>query len=276
MVKIALDAGHGINTPGKRTPDNEREWTFNSKVLLACAAVLTQYENVQILRLDDPTGNTDVPLITRTNKANQWGADVLVSMHHNADKGIWGSHGGVETYVQEKTASKASMELAALIHPRIVKAMDLRDRGLKTQNLHMTRESDMPAVLTEGGFMDSLTDIPALRSDDKLIAQGEAIAEALAVFFNLKRKIVAYDPNPVKEDAKLKFSSPSLKAETELTLGSKARRQMIVDKAIAAGYSKTWQEKLDNRSITDDDLLALGAGTSVRNSMAKVEDAKAK
>ncbi|WP_336822928.1 N-acetylmuramoyl-L-alanine amidase [Sporosarcina sp. USHLN248] len=72
------------------------------------------------------------------------------------------------------------------------------------------------------------------------------------------------------------FSSPSLKEEIEMTLGSKARRQMIVDQAIAAGYSKIWQEKLDNKTITNDDLLALGAGTSVRNSMIKVEDNKVK
>lgn len=92
----------------------------------------------------------------------------------------------------------------------------------------------------------------------------------------LKGNAIASTQTPVKEGSALELSSPSLREEIELTLGSKARRQMIVDKAIAAGYSKTWQEKLDNKTITDDDLLALGAGTSVRNSMAKVEDDKAK
>lgn len=79
-----------------------------------------------------------------------------------------------------------------------------------------------------------------------------------------------------KEDVEVNISSPALKAEIELTLGSKARRQMIVDQAIAAGYSKIWQQKLDDKTITDGDLLALGAGTSVRNSMAKVEGDKKK
>lgn len=84
----------------------------------------------------------------------------------------------------------------------------------------------------------------------------------------------------VKQPASIKvdtgYSSPALKDETELNLGSKARRQMIVSQAIAAGYNKVWQTKLDDKSITDADLLALGAGTSVRNSMPKVEDEKAK
>lgn len=187
MVKIALDAGHGINTPGKRTPDGEREWTFNNKVLLACAAKLGSFENVQILRLDDPTGNTDVPLKVRTDKANVWGADILVSIHHNALVGKWGSHGGVETFV-DLTASAASKSIAAIIHPLIVESMALRDRGCKTKDLHMTRESTMPAILTEGGFMDSTTDIAALRSSARLKLQGEAIADGLAIYFKLQQK----------------------------------------------------------------------------------------
>lgn len=189
MVKIAIDAGHGLNTPGKRTPDDEREWLFNNKVALACIAKLNTYQNVQILRLDDPTGKTDVPLKTRTDKANSWNADVLVSCHHNAYLGRWGKHGGVETITQT-LSQKASIDIAKEIHPRVVSAMGLIDRGLKTMNLHVTRESQMPAVLVEGGFMDSSIDIIALRSDAKLKAQGEAIAEGLAAYFKLVKKTV--------------------------------------------------------------------------------------
>lgn len=187
MVKIALDAGHGMNTAGKRTPDGEREWSFNNKVLLACSSRLNDYENVTVLRLDDPTGKTDVPLINRTNQANRWDADVLVSIHHNALNSKWGNHGGVETFTMDHPqANPKSVDIARIIQPKIVKAMGLRDRGIKKKNLHMLRESNMPAILTEGGFMDSLTDIGALRSDAKLKAQGEAIADGLAEYFKLK------------------------------------------------------------------------------------------
>jgi N-acetylmuramoyl-L-alanine amidase len=189
MVKIAIDAGHGLNTSGKRTPDNEREWSFNNKVALACIAELNTYQNVQTLRLDDPTGKTDVPLKTRTDKANSWNADALVSCHPNAYLGRWGNHGGVETITQT-VSQKASLDIAKEIHPRVVSAMGLADRGLKTMNLHVTRESHMPAVLVEGGFMDSSIDIIAMRSDTKLKAQGEAIAEGLAAYFKLDKKTV--------------------------------------------------------------------------------------
>lgn len=187
MVKIALDAGHGLNTAGKRTPDGEREWTFNSKVALAAIAKLSTFQNVNILRLDDSTGQIDVPLKTRTDRANSWKADVLVSIHHNAYLGNWGTHGGVETYTHPG-ASQKSRDIAVVVHPKVVNAMGLRDRGRKTLNLHMLRESTMPAILIEGGFMDSTTDIKAMRDNGKLQAQGEAIAVGLAEYFKLQPK----------------------------------------------------------------------------------------
>ncbi|QUW22399.1 N-acetylmuramoyl-L-alanine amidase [Sporosarcina sp. Marseille-Q4063] len=185
MIKIAIDAGHGLNTPGKRAPSGEREWTFNNKVALAAISRLNTFQNVQLLRLDDPTGAVDVLLKTRTDRANAWNADVLVSIHHNAYLGAWGPHGGVETYTLPG-ASQNSQDMAALVHPLVVKTMGLRDRGKKMLNLHMLRESKMPAILVEGGFMDSTTDIKVLLDNQKLKEQGEAIAEGLAIFYKFK------------------------------------------------------------------------------------------
>jgi N-acetylmuramoyl-L-alanine amidase len=190
MPKIAYDAGHGLNTSGKRTPDGEREWFFNNQVARAFAEKMSQYENVELLRLDDPTGNRDVPLTERTNKANTWDADVLICFHHNALTGTWGMHTGVETYTHP-LSSKASKDLQRLIHPRIVVAMGLQDRGMKEENFHMLRESNMPSVLIEGGFMDSTIDIKALRDPAKLTAQGEAAAHAMVDYFHLQRKVVS-------------------------------------------------------------------------------------
>ncbi len=61
MVKIAIDAGHGLYTAGKRTPADEREWSFNNKVVNAAIKYLNEYKDVTIIRLDDPTGKRDVP-----------------------------------------------------------------------------------------------------------------------------------------------------------------------------------------------------------------------
>ncbi|MCG3089116.1 N-acetylmuramoyl-L-alanine amidase [Sporosarcina cyprini] len=258
VVKIALDAGHGINTPGKQSPADEREWSFNNKVLLACAAALKQYEGVQILRLDDPTGKTDIPLKTRTDNANMWGADALVSFHHNADKGRWGIHGGVETYVQERTASQASKDIAAIIQPRIVAAMGLRNRGVKSKNLHMTRESKMPAILTEGGFMDSTIDITAMRDDTKLKAQGEAIAEGLAIYFKLKKKAGASKQPVKKEEDELEFTSGTLRNTVDDLLNSPAKQKKLIEDGIKAGsFGTVWSDKFEKKQLGKHDILGL-------------------
>jgi N-acetylmuramoyl-L-alanine amidase len=191
--KVVIDDGHGGFgvTPGKRTPDGEFEWSFNNQVGLAAIAELNTYENVKVLRTDDPTGKTDVPLKTRTDKANEFKADVLVSIHHNASKGVWGTWTGTETFVMDPAANNPnSLKLAKEIHPRVVKAMGLKDRGIKAENFHMLRESNMAAVLVEGGYMDSTIDIKKLRDDNVLKAEGQAIAQGIAAYLGLKKKII--------------------------------------------------------------------------------------
>ncbi|SOC05740.1 N-acetylmuramoyl-L-alanine amidase [Ureibacillus xyleni] len=186
MVKIGYDAGHGMNTPGKRTPDGEREWSFNHQVVRAFEDELSQYRGVELRRFDDPTGKRDVPLLERTNGANQWGADYYLSFHHNALGSKWGSHTGVETFIYS-SPKPGSLALANAVHPAVVLAYGLRNRGIKRANLHIVRETTMPAVLIEGGFMDSTIDIKKLRDKQVLESAGRGIAQALAKYIGLTK-----------------------------------------------------------------------------------------
>lgn len=193
MANVVIDAGHGYNTAGKRTPAGEREWTFNKTVAEATINELKNYPSIKVLRVDDPTGKTDVPLSTRTNKANNFKADALVSIHHNAYLGTWGSWGGTETYTyplgsaSNKAVNNASKRLAKLVQGAIVKEYKLADRGLKEANFHMVREVNCPAILIEGGYMDSTVDIKRMRDNSVLKAVGVAIARAIAQHFGAKR-----------------------------------------------------------------------------------------
>lgn len=199
-LKVAGCAGHGgyktlepkaYATAGKRTPDGEPEWIFNDKVIDAFEKELLTYQNVQFLRTDDRTGKTDVPLQKRTDEANDWGADLYVSFHHNADKGTWDDHTGTETYTH---GSGEGLEIGKLIQAALVKAYGLKDRGMKTKNLHIIRETKMPAVLTEGGYMDSTIDIKKMRDDKVLANAGKLAAQAVAAYYKLKKKPA---PKPV-------------------------------------------------------------------------------
>ena len=76
MFKIALDAGHGLYTPGKRTlvslDSNEtREWYLNDRICDRVEELLKEYEGYSLIRVDDTTGNVDVTLAERVRRANE-------------------------------------------------------------------------------------------------------------------------------------------------------------------------------------------------------------
>ncbi|WP_102707029.1 N-acetylmuramoyl-L-alanine amidase [Terribacillus saccharophilus] len=197
VKKVAADAGHagfGV-TAGKCTPDGEYEWNFNNAVIVAMTAKL-KANGVEVLRTDDPTGKTDVPLEDRVAKANKWGADVFVSSHHNANKGVWENHTGTETYIVPNTTDRTK-QLAQNVHSKLVEAMGLRDRGIKTANFYVIKYTKMPAVLMEGGYMDSKIDIKKLRDSKVLKNAGEAVAEGILAFLGMSSgKKAAATPTP--------------------------------------------------------------------------------
>ena len=68
--QIAYGAGHGLNSPGRRLPaaldpEMTREWVLNDRLARHFAEAAAAYPQVQLLRVDDPTGNTNVPLAER-------------------------------------------------------------------------------------------------------------------------------------------------------------------------------------------------------------------
>ena len=94
-IKIALDAGHGLNTAGKQTPDGIKEWTLNDKVRDKVAALLSEYD-VEIIHTDNDEGAADEGLSSRVNKYVSAGVAAFVSIHHNAFTGDWNGATGVE------------------------------------------------------------------------------------------------------------------------------------------------------------------------------------
>lgn len=215
-MRIAYCAGHGKYTPGKRTPADEREWNFNNANVKAFEEEMTKYEGVELLRTDDPTGNTDVGLTNRTSKANAWGADIYLSFHHNAYNGVWGTHTGSETYYWDGTNkwTEESRKLATEVQKAIVKAYGLKDRGVKRYNFHICREMRCPAILIESGYMDSSIDIKAMRQSAYLERLGRFVAQQVGLLYKLKRKAPAGVPADQALTGKSIISVEAMKAYT--------------------------------------------------------------
>lgn len=199
MLKLALDAGHGMNTPGKRVlksldSKETREWLLNSRVANYVESNLKNYKDIEVLRLDDRSGRSDIPLRTRTDNANRFKADILISIHHNA--GInGGSGGGVVVYRQTRSLAK-TIDYQKKIYDKIIKHNQLRGNRaspLASGNFHITRESNMPALLIENGFMDSRTDVPIILTDAHARKTANGITEFLVEEFNLKKKPTTND-----------------------------------------------------------------------------------
>lgn len=184
MSKIAIDAGHCLHTPGKQClkkldPNETKEWQLNERVARYVVEHL-QKAGHEVKRLDDVTGQTDVSLKTRTNTANSWGADYCVSIHHNA--GInGGSGGGVVSIVYPKVGA-TTKKLQSEIYNHVIERTGLRgnrSQPLTEMDLHMCRETKMPACLVKCGFMDSSTDVPIILTDDFARKCALGIAEGI-------------------------------------------------------------------------------------------------
>jgi N-acetylmuramoyl-L-alanine amidase len=205
--KIALNAGHGKNTLGKRClkkldKNETREWILNSRICEKIEMKLKAYQGYNLIRLDDPTGKKDIPLKTRTNAANSFDADFYLSIHHNA--GVKGGSGGGLVAIVYTNAGKKSVEWQAALYKEIIEKTDLRgnrSKPLQKQNLHECRESNAPCVLLECGFMDSKTDVPIILTDKFADQVATACVEVIVSKANLKKK--AEEPKEVKNENKI-------------------------------------------------------------------------
>lgn len=200
MFKIALNAGHYRNTAGKRClkkfdPNETREWVLNDRICDKIEKQLKSYDGYELLRVDDTTGATDVSLNNRCKKANDWGADFYLSIHHNA--GInGGTGGGVVAYtynnVDVKTAAWQKELYNAVIKHTGLKGN--RATPLAKANLAECRQTNMPAVLLECGFMDSSTDVPIILTDDFAEKVAKACVETIVARGKLNKKVIKEEP----------------------------------------------------------------------------------
>lgn len=191
-IKIGLDAGHGLRTSGKQTPDGIKEWALNDKVRDKVVSILSAYD-CEIIHTDFNEGYTDESLANRIARYRNAGVAAFVSIHHNAYTGTWNNATGVEVFTDRNPTAK-DKQLANAIYNRLVKYTGLKGRGLKAEDWYVINQTTIPAVLVEGGFMDSNIDYKVITSDAGQTAYAKAIAEGLIEFLGLKKKAAATKP----------------------------------------------------------------------------------
>ncbi|ABR48592.1 cell wall hydrolase/autolysin [Alkaliphilus metalliredigens QYMF] len=194
-MKIVIDNGHGLNTPGKRTPilpdgTQIREWQFNFPTAKKLGELLI-HNGFDIVYVSDT--EEDTPLGTRTTRANEAGADIFVSIHYNAFQGTWGTHGGIETYHYPNSSNGQS--LAQEIQRELIQETGLRDRGVKSANFQVLRETAIPAVLCECGFMDNLEEASLMLDEAYQWKCARGIAKGICSYLGVEYQELTENEN---------------------------------------------------------------------------------
>ncbi|WDF48051.1 N-acetylmuramoyl-L-alanine amidase [Chryseobacterium sp. KACC 21268] len=139
---VVIDAGHGGTDLGAtREGVSEKEIVLNvAKKIKA----LNQNQNLEIIltREDDSYPS----LAQRTGKINELKPDYTISLHVNNSPRTTTESKGVEVFVQENEVSK---KLATKFSEKF------QATKIRTGNLHMLRESKVPTILLELGFMNN-------------------------------------------------------------------------------------------------------------------------
>ena len=204
MPIIAIDAGHGMKTMGKRChkaidPNETREWYLNSRIADRLQTLLGNY-HCGIIRVDDSSGVRDIPLVTRVKSANNANADIYISIHHNA--GVNGKSGG-GTIVYYYSTRPEIMTQANKLYESIVKKTGLvgnRSYKTKSNGFYVIKRTSMPSFLIENGFMDSLTDTPIILTSAHAQKTAEGILEFLVKELSLVKNDTPEDSPKVIED----------------------------------------------------------------------------
>ncbi|MDR0383770.1 MAG: N-acetylmuramoyl-L-alanine amidase [Christensenellaceae bacterium] len=175
MAKIVIDAGHGGYDAG--AVNGERyEKNDNLRIALAVGELLRRCGQTVIYTRDDDTYES---LAERVRIANDANADLFVSFHRNSTTN--NTANGFENY-NAPNASARSKQIARDVYDAVANAgIFLVNRGQKEANYYVIRNTKMPAMLLELGFITS--DLDNNSFDTKFTLLADTIASAICKEF---------------------------------------------------------------------------------------------
>lgn len=176
MAKVFLDAGHGGKDPGAlgnglQEKDIALSVTLKVGNILANHGVTVGYSR---------TTDVFLELADRAIRANNFGANVFVSVHCNAFSDT--SAKGVETYSYPGSTTGANLS-KSIQNSIIASGVYTVNRGTKTADFAVLRLTNMPAALVELAFITNAQDADILRNrqNDLAVAVSKGILNYLGI-----------------------------------------------------------------------------------------------
>lgn len=207
---VAIDAGHGMHTEGKQSVpmsknlyiDNElvrkkgkiiKENEWNRGVSKYLSAALKRC-GIDTMFTADMTGKTDIALSTRASKANAAKADILISNHYNAIGSCakWQTRVKGLLVMHTKNSSSNSIKLGNLAVKHLEKDINyeysyglMKDVDMSGFTLAILRQTTMPAILIEYGFMDYENEAKLMLDKKHQEKCAEAVCKAVCEYFGV-------------------------------------------------------------------------------------------
>jgi N-acetylmuramoyl-L-alanine amidase len=149
-ITVIIDPGHGGTDPGAIGVGGLREKDVVASISYEVASILEQSGvRVVLTRSDDQF----IDLDPRVQIAERADADLFVSIHANSISLDRPDVNGLETYYYQ-----SGSRLAQVIHQSILQLLHMPDRGVRQARFYVIRNTSMPAVLVETGFVTGAQD----------------------------------------------------------------------------------------------------------------------
>ena len=207
---VAIDAGHGMHTEGKQSVPMSKNLYIDNELVRKKGKIIkenewnrgvSEYLSVALKRCGidtmftaDMTGKTDIPLNMRAYKANAAKADILISNHYNAigNCAKWQSKVKGLLVLRTKNCSEKSIKLGKLAAKHLEKDINyeysyglMRDVDMSGFTLAILRQTNMPAILIEYGFMDYEKEAKLMLDKKHQEKCAEAVAKAVCEYFGV-------------------------------------------------------------------------------------------
>ncbi|MEN6391073.1 MAG: N-acetylmuramoyl-L-alanine amidase [Syntrophomonas sp.] len=179
-MRIGIDPGHGGRDPGAIGPTG----LYEKDVTLAISMELNRLLQAAgletfVVRSDDRT----MELVTRTALINNMKCDLAISAHCNSTGSQQANY--ISTFIQAQGGE--AERLAQKVQNELVQATGWPDGGVRVKNLHMTRETRMPAILCECGFISNPGQEEQLRQPEVQKKIAQAIADGVLDYLGITK-----------------------------------------------------------------------------------------
>jgi len=169
---VVIDPGHGgFDNGGLWGRVYEKHLALDTAARLEAHLRQMGYNTVLTRRSD-----YFISLPQRVNIANSYKNAIFVSIHFNHAES--GSANGIETYYN----TPQSQALAANVHRSIMRKAHVIDRGVKTARFYVIRNTTIPSILVEGGFVSCCDERNRLKSGWYREALAQGIADGIQRF----------------------------------------------------------------------------------------------